>query len=100
MVPEVARRQLPALVLQLLAPRARQTCIVRVLVCRLQPEHGVEAMQREIPVVDLTGAFTGDAAARLRTGRHIDRICTEIGFFTITSHGVPRDVIWGLNRKA
>jgi len=57
-------------------------------------------MQREIPVVDLTGAFTGDAAARLRTGRHIDRICTEIGFFTITSHGVPRDVIWGLNRKA
>jgi len=50
-------------------------------------------MQWEIPVVDLTSAFSGDAAARLRTGRQIDRICTEIGFFTITGHGVPRDVI-------
>ena len=57
-------------------------------------------MQREIPVVDLTSVFTGDAAARLRTGRHIDRICTEIGFFTITGHGVPPDVMCGLNRKA
>jgi isopenicillin N synthase-like dioxygenase len=57
-------------------------------------------MQREIPVVDLTSAFIGNAAERLRTGRLIDRICTEIGFFTITGHGVPSDVIWGLNRKA
>jgi len=57
-------------------------------------------MQWEIPVVDLTSAFSGDAAARLRTGRQIDRICTEIGFFTITGHGVPRDVIWRLNCKA
>ena len=57
-------------------------------------------MQTEIPVVDLTSAFTGDAAARLRTGRQIDRICTEIGFFIVTGHGVPREVIWGLNRKA
>ena len=57
-------------------------------------------MPRDIPVVDLTSAFTGDAAARLRTGGQIDRICTEIGFFTITGHGVPHDVIWRLNRKA
>src|SRR5262245_56441002 len=53
-----------------------------------------EVMQMEIPVVDLTSALTGDAAARLRTGRQIDRICTEIGFFTVTGHGVPRAVIW------
>lgn len=57
-------------------------------------------MQREIPVVDLTSAFAGGAAARLRTGREIDRICTEIGFFTITGHGVPPDVIFSLNHKA
>ena len=57
-------------------------------------------MQNDIPVIDLSGAFTGDAAARLRAGRRIDRICTEIGFFTITGHGVPPDVIRGLNRKA
>lgn len=30
--------------------------------------------------------FAGDAAACLRTGRRIDGICTEIGFFTITGH--------------
>ena len=57
-------------------------------------------MQIEIPVVDLTSAFAGDAAARLRTGRQIDRICTDIGFFTITGHGVTPHVIWSLNRKA
>jgi isopenicillin N synthase-like dioxygenase len=57
-------------------------------------------MQSEIPVVNLTNAFTNDAAARLCTGRQIDRICTEIGFFTITGHGVPPEVISGLNRKA
>jgi isopenicillin N synthase-like dioxygenase len=57
-------------------------------------------MRAEIPVVDLASAFTGDAAARLRTGRQIDRICTEIDFFTVTCHGVPRAVIRGLNRKA
>ena len=39
-------------------------------------------------------------AARLRTGREIDRTCTEIGFFTITGHGVPAEVIRGLNSKA
>ena len=57
-------------------------------------------MQREIPLVDLTSALAGDASERVRTGRHIDRICTEIGFFTITGHGVPRDVILSLNCKA
>ena len=57
-------------------------------------------MQSEIPIVDLTSAFRGDAAARLRAGQQIDRICTEIGFFTITGHGVPPDVMYGLNRTA
>jgi len=57
-------------------------------------------MQTQIPVIDLGAALTGDAAARLRTGRQIDRTCTEIGFFTITGHGVPAEVIRGLNSKA
>ena len=61
---------------------------------------GVQAMQMEIPVVDLTSAFTGGATARLHIGQQIDRICREIGFFTITGHGVPPDVIRGLNCKA
>ena len=39
-------------------------------------------------------------AARLRLGQLIDRTCTEIGFFTVTGHGVPTEVIAGLNGKA
>jgi len=57
-------------------------------------------MQTQIPVIDLGSALTGDPAARLRTGRQIDRTCTDIGFFTITGHGVPEEVIRGLNSKA
>ena len=57
-------------------------------------------MQTQIPVIDLGSALAGDPAARLRTGREIDRTCTDIGFFTITGHGVPEEVIRGLNSKA
>ena len=57
-------------------------------------------MKQQIPVIDLTDARSGDRAARLRLGQQIDRTCTDIGFFTITGHGVPTDVIQGLNRKA
>jgi len=57
-------------------------------------------MKTQIPVIDLTDARSPDRAARLRLGQLIDRTCTEIGFFTITGHGVPPEVIAGLNRKA
>jgi isopenicillin N synthase-like dioxygenase len=57
-------------------------------------------MKAQIPVIDLSGALAGDPAARVRTGKEIDRTCTEIGFFTITGHGVPGEVIRGLNTKA
>ncbi len=57
-------------------------------------------MTSQIPVIDLTDARSSDRAARLRLGQKIDRICTEIGFFTITGHGVPADVIMALNRTA
>ena len=53
----------------------------------------------DIPVIDLSSALGGDAAARLRTGREMDRICREIGFFTITGHGVPAAVMDGLRDK-
>src|SRR5262245_15545510 len=56
-------------------------------------------MDVQIPVVDLSCALAGDAKGRLRTGRQIDRTCTEIGFFTITGHGVPGEVIRDLNSK-
>jgi isopenicillin N synthase-like dioxygenase len=57
-------------------------------------------MQTKIPVIDLTDARSCNRGARLRLGQLIDRTCTEIGFFTITGHGVPHEVITALNRKA
>jgi isopenicillin N synthase-like dioxygenase len=57
-------------------------------------------MPTTIPVIDLAAALSGDAAARLATAHEIDRTCTEIGFFTIRGHGVSRETMAGLRRKA
>jgi len=53
-----------------------------------------------IPVVDLSAALGGSAAARLRTGREIDRICRETGFFTLAGHGVKPAVMDALRDTA
>ena len=42
-----------------------------------------------IPVVDLSTALHGSPAERLAKGQEIDRLCREVGFFTITGHGIP-----------
>ena len=57
-------------------------------------------METQIPIIDVTDARSPNRAARQHLGQLIDRTCTEIGFFTITGHGVPPEVITALNRKA
>jgi isopenicillin N synthase-like dioxygenase len=57
-------------------------------------------MATTIPVIDLAPAFTGSDAARRRVAAEIDRTCTEIGFFTISGHGVPAETILALREKA
>lgn len=54
----------------------------------------------DIPVIDLSPARSGDAAERLRIGQEMDRNCREIGFFTVTGHGVPTAVMDELRRTA
>ncbi len=56
-------------------------------------------MAATIPVIDLAAARRGDAAARRAAARAIDEACTEIGFFTIAGHGVPRAVTDDLHAK-
>jgi len=51
-------------------------------------------------VIDLGPALGGDPAERLRVGREIDRTYREIGFFTITGHGVPDGVMDELRNLA
>jgi len=51
------------------------------------------AMTTRIPVIDLAPALGGSPAQRLAVAREIDRACVEIGFFTVTGHGVPAATI-------
>ena len=53
------------------------------------------AARHEIPVIDLEGSVASVAAA-------IDRAAREVGFFTITGHGIASDVLeaaWELGRQ-
>jgi len=47
----------------------------------------------EIPVIDLSGMFSDDIAARRAVGAQIHRACRETGFFYVTGHGVPEALI-------
>jgi isopenicillin N synthase-like dioxygenase len=53
-----------------------------------------------IPVIDLTPARDGGPDDRVRVARQIDAACCEIGFFTITGHGVPERTITDLRAAA
>jgi isopenicillin N synthase-like dioxygenase len=57
-------------------------------------------MAETIPVIDIAPALAGSRAERLRVAQAIDRACVEIGFFTVTGHGVPRAVMDELRSKA
>jgi isopenicillin N synthase-like dioxygenase len=56
-------------------------------------------MQR-IPIIDLSAARTGGLASRQAVAREIDATCREIGFFTVTGHGVPTATMHDLRSKA
>jgi isopenicillin N synthase-like dioxygenase len=53
-----------------------------------------------IPLIDLTAAREGGRAQRIEVARRIDRACCEIGFFTVTGHGVPEGTIADLRAAA
>ncbi|HXP72522.1 MAG TPA: 2-oxoglutarate and iron-dependent oxygenase domain-containing protein [Stellaceae bacterium] len=57
-------------------------------------------MPQSIPVIDLSDALEGNDTARRRLAAHLDRICREIGFFTIVGHGAPTEVLDALRDKA
>lgn len=46
-----------------------------------------------VPVIDLSAALNGDIAARQATAAQIGITCENSGFFVITGHGVPSEVI-------
>jgi isopenicillin N synthase-like dioxygenase len=57
-------------------------------------------MLSEVPLVDLSPARQGGRAERLACARRIDAACREIGFFAVTGHGVPDQLVRDLRRRA
>lgn len=57
-------------------------------------------MLSAIPVIDLADALHGTPAQRLAKGQEMDRICREVGFFTIIGHGIPLPVIQEIRARS
>ena len=49
--------------------------------------------QLEVPVVDISGFFTGNAAVRSSIAREVAGAVEGIGFLTIIGHGVPQNLM-------
>jgi isopenicillin N synthase-like dioxygenase len=49
-----------------------------------------------LPVINLGGLFTGDPADKARVAAELGRAARMSGFFYITGHGVPQDLIDGV----
>ncbi len=49
----------------------------------------------EIPVIDLTGLLHGSFDDRLAVARQIGAACRDIGFFAITHHDIPPQIVQG-----
>jgi isopenicillin N synthase-like dioxygenase len=46
-----------------------------------------------IPLIDLSGMHGNDPAAKARIAVALRKACTEVGFFYITNHGVPEELV-------
>ena len=46
-----------------------------------------------VPVIDIAPARRGDDAARLAVAKQIGAACENIGFFMVTGHKIPGEII-------
>ena len=51
-----------------------------------------------VSLIDIAPYFTGDAQTRRRIGKEIGAACADIGFFSITGHGIDPLIIENLRR--
>ena len=51
------------------------------------------AADSAIPTIDLTPLRSGSDADKRAVARQIDAACMDTGFFLVTGHGVPADLI-------
>ncbi len=50
-------------------------------------------MTESIPVIDLSPYLDGGASGKQQVARAVDRACRDLGFLTVTGHGVPKAFI-------
>jgi isopenicillin N synthase-like dioxygenase len=58
--------------------------------------------ERDVPLIDLEGWFTGDASERQRVLEEVRDACEKVGFLAIKNHHFPEDVFkqtWSLSRE-
>lgn len=53
-----------------------------------------------IPVLDLSGLTAGDPEAVPRLGRELQTALEDVGFFFVTNHGVPWEMVESIYREA
>lgn len=51
------------------------------------------ATAKTIPVIDLTGSFSQDIAAKGAVAWEIHKACRETGFFYVSNHGIPPELL-------
>jgi isopenicillin N synthase-like dioxygenase len=58
------------------------------------------AADNTIPTIDLAPLRDGSDKARREVARRIDAACTDIGFFLVTGHGIPPELIATTRQRA
>ena len=58
------------------------------------------AAENAIPTIDLTALRSGGDAEKRAVARQIDTACRDTGFFMVTGHGVPADLITTTRQRA
>jgi isopenicillin N synthase-like dioxygenase len=56
--------------------------------------------ERSIPTIDLTALRGGSDAQKREVARQIDAACCDTGFFLVTGHGIPADLIAKARQRA
>ncbi len=64
----------------------------------MAPENSIPSI--DLSPVDLSPLMGGSACERREVARQIGAACTDIGFFMVVGHGVPRDLITDTRDRA
>ena len=54
----------------------------------------------QLPVIDMSALFGADADDRARVAAEIERACRAHGFFYLTGHGIPPQVLEALEAES